>query len=289
MESLKINAYAKINLTLNVGEISPNTYHYVESIIQRISLHDILHIYPLPEKEFILECTDKSIENESNILYKAYHAMNNIVGLPYGIKVRLKKNIPMQAGLGGGSADCAAFIIGVNELLNLKLPVSTMEEIGALLGSDVVACMYSLSFVTGTGELVRPLYAKMNYPILIIKQNFPCSTKEMYERLDGILHTIEQPNNNKAIINLLYKIDSINGLCGKFYNVFEEVVDHKNELIALRRALLSKNAIATHLCGSGSCIYSIFANDYDLEKAYNFIKSRYNYELYKAESMNILH
>ena len=127
MEIIQKKAYAKINFNLEVIRKRPDNYHDIESIFQRISLHDDITITKSSIPLFDLNCNIKELENGSNILFKAFLKLQTKYHIPFGVQVDLIKRIPMQAGLGGGSADCAAFIQGMNELFELNMSQKEME------------------------------------------------------------------------------------------------------------------------------------------------------------------
>lgn len=353
MDTIYKRAYAKINLNLKVLDKREDNYHNIESIFQRISLYDELYVSKIPEKKFELTCNIKELESESNIIFKIYERFRKLFDLPTGISVNLIKNIPTQAGLGGGSADAAAFILALSELFELNLAQDALELIGSKFGADVVPCMHHLCYVYGTGTTVVPLSSKQNYNLLIVKPNFVCDTKLMYEKIDIINKTnkenniikpkqntpsLEEKLNNSFFANILddiememlleelsflgkfgpyknniYKKDKenddkneiqvkdqrtldiltvlktnapISTLQGLLTNDFEQVIDQKSELMAIKKDLILHGAISPLLTGSGSCIFGIFEKEEDLEKAYNYFRKTYNYKLFKASSMN---
>lgn len=353
MDTIYKRAYAKINLNLKILDKREDNYHNIESIFQRISLYDELYVSKIPEKKFELTCNIKELESESNIIFKTYEKFRKLFDLPTGISVNLIKNIPTQAGLGGGSADAAAFIFALNELFELNLGLDALELIGSKLGADVVPCMHPLCYVYGTGTTVQPLSSKQQYKLLIVKPNFVCNTKLMYEKIDIInknnkenniikpkqnTPSLEEKLNNSFFANILddiememlleelsflgkfgpyknniYKKDKenddkneiqvkdqrtldiltvlktnapISTLQGLLTNDFEQVVDQKSELLAIKKDLILHGAIAPLLTGSGSCIFGIFENEKDLDNAYNYFRKTYNYKLFKASSMN---
>ena len=165
MDKIYLKAKAKINLTLNVLDKRPDNYHNIESVFQKISLYDELIIEKNNSNKFNLECNLKELETDSNILFKAYKKLKEQFPNISGINVKLIKHIPMQAGLGGGSSDCASFLIGVNTLFNLNLSQVDINNIGKDLGADVVPCMYKLVKSEGIGDIVTELKSNLKYYI----------------------------------------------------------------------------------------------------------------------------
>lgn len=143
MNRVYLKARAKVNLSLAILDKNDNGYHNLDSVFQKINLYDEMWLEKLNENKFILNSDIKDVALEDNIIYKAYNRVREEVGNFGGIKVTLKKNIPMQAGLAGGSTDCSSFLIGVNKLYNLNISQENLERIGKSLGADVVPCMYN--------------------------------------------------------------------------------------------------------------------------------------------------
>lgn len=284
MNRIYLKARAKINLTLNVLEKRPDNYHNIESVFQKISLYDELFIKKNDNDCLYLECNLKELENQSNILNKTFNALKKEFPQISGVNVKLVKHIPLQAGLGGGSTDCASFILGMNSLFNLNASEEKLVEIGKSLGADVVPCMYNLVKSEGSGDIVTKLKSNLTYYILLMKPNYECNTRIMYEKLDSNPNLVQKYNTND-VINIL-KNGNITDLQGKLYNVFENVIEEKDELNKIKNDFLFSGAIDTLLSGSGSCIYGIYETKKDANKAFDYLKSKYNCKIYKCISCN---
>lgn len=284
MEKIYLKPRAKINLTLNVLNKRPDNYHNIESVFQKISLYDELYIEKNSENKFILKSNWQELENENNILYKAYIKMKALFPSISGISVTLIKHIPMQAGLGGGSSDCASFIQGINLLFNLNLSKVELINIGKTLGADVVPCMYNTVKSEGIGDIISSFKSNLKYYILVVKPDFKCNTKNMYEELDNTPNLNQQFYTND-VINIL-KNGKVQNFKGKLYNVFEYAIENQELLNNLKTDFINSGAIDTLLSGSGSCIYGIYSNKEDIKKAYTFMKNKYDYKFYKCVSYN---
>ncbi len=284
MDKIYLKTRAKINLTLNVLNKRPDNYHNIESVFQKISLYDELFVEKNTLDKFELSCNIKDLESESNILFKTYNKLKADYPTISGVSVKLIKNIPMQAGLGGGSTNCAGFIQGMNILFNLNMSKEKMIEIGKSLGADVVPCMFNTVKSEGIGDIITPFKSNLKYYILIAKPNFTCNTKLMYEKLDNT-ENLKQEYYTNEVINIL-KTGETKELKNKLYNVFENALEQKESLDNIKNDFINSGAIEALLSGSGSCIYGIYSNKEEIKKAYKFMKNKYNYNFYKCISYN---
>jgi 4-diphosphocytidyl-2-C-methyl-D-erythritol kinase len=269
VNKIKLKARAKINLTLELLDKREDNYHNLKSVFQRVNLYDTLYIYKTKNGVLELETDNEEINNNKNIICKAYNRLKDMYDIG-GVKVVLKKRIPMQAGLGGGSADCASFILGVNQLFNLNMSEEEMVSLGSSLGADVVPCLYDGALLAeGIGNVITLINTNFKYYILIIKPDLSCNTKEMFELLDREDGNLSISNSDDVVYALLE--NDIDLLSNNLYNSFEEVLDlshYKYELM-LNRA---KGALLT---GSGSCVYGIFKNRYDAIRAYMYLRKKF--------------
>ena len=276
---MKIRAYAKINLNLVIFDKREDGKHDLKSVFHKIDLFDNLEIKKNQINMCLIKCNDKELEKD-NIIYKAYELLKEKYPFISGVNVYLEKQIPMQAGLGGGSSDCAAFIIGINELFKLNMNIENYKEIGSLLGADVVPCYYNVPVkAEGIGDKVEVINSKLSFPILIVKPEYSCNTKEMYQELDKIKRN--RKDTTERIIDALEKND-IKLLSNNLYNSFEDVMN--NNYFDIKKDILNSGALNAMLSGSGSCIFGIYENNNDLDIAYEKLKNKY--EVYKCKSIN---
>ena len=272
MDVIYKKAKAKINLTLNVLEKRADGYHNIESIFQKINLYDEIFVkkgkgtYGIKIKSNI-----KELENENNIIYKAYALLKEKFSNICEVEVILKKKIPMQAGLGGGSSDCAGFIECINKIFSLNLDKKQMQEIGLKLGADVPAAFEDMPIVVrGIGEKIERINSKFKYYVVLIKPNFSCNTKEMYDRLDNTSDIKQLYNSEKVKSAIVLK--NINVLSENLYNVFENSV---YEVDILKEKMMKLDALGSAMTGSGSCIYGIFDNKNSAKYAFDLLSKDY--------------
>ena len=271
MDKIFLKARAKVNLTLEILNKREDNYHNLKSVFQKISLYDEIWIYKIEDNDFKLETNIDELNSKDNIIYKAYVKLKErFYDRITGVKVVLNKKIPMQAGLAGGSTDCASFLIGINKLFKLNMNKQEIEALGKSLGADVVPCMYNKAIMAqGIGEIITKIDTTFKYYILVLKPEFECNTGKMYQMLDAKDRNLEKENTENVINALENK--NIEILSSNLYNSFEEVVDVNN----IKEDLLKNRALGALLSGSGSCVFGIFKNKEDIKYAYNNLKSKY--------------
>lgn len=268
---------AKINLTLDVTGKLENGYHTLSMIMQSIDVCDELSFEKTTDEEISFsmnkELPDK-IPAEKNLVYKAAKLMKNTFKIEGGFKIHLTKNIPAAAGLAGGSSDCAATLIGINELCGLGLDTEKLCEIGVKLGADVPFCIRKGTMLAeGIGEILTPLTPLTGVPVLLIKPDISISTPYVYKHLK--LNELDYHPDNKAVISYI-KDNDIKKIAASLSNVLETVTIPENPIIAeLKRYLTENGAIGSLMSGSGPTTFGIFEDMETAEKAYEKAKADY--------------
>lgn len=268
---------AKINLTLDVTGKLENGYHTLSMIMQSIDVCDELSFEKTADETILFsmnkELPDK-IPAEKNLVYKAAKLMKNTFKIDGGFKIHLTKNIPAAAGLAGGSSDCAATLIGINELCGLGLDIEKLCEIGVKLGADVPFCIRKGTMLAeGIGEILTPLTPLTGIPVLLIKPNISISTPYVYKHLK--LNKLDYHPDNKAVISYI-KDNNIKKIAASLSNVLETVTIPENPIIAeLKRYLTESGAIGSLMSGSGPTTFGIFKNMETAKKAYEKAKADY--------------
>jgi 4-diphosphocytidyl-2-C-methyl-D-erythritol kinase len=236
--TLHIRAHAKINPYLWVGPLRPDGYHEIDTTLQAVELHDVL-TFSAAEKPTV-RCSDPTLDGESNLVFKAYRLASELVDLPT-LDIYIEKSIPTQAGLGGGSSDCASALRVLAKLSSGALD-KHIVEIGKACGSDVSFFLGSSTRAraTGKGDVLQPL-TPIEIPVVLAKPlDVSCDTAGAYRRLDEI--------QNRP----LTRPDSMP------YNDFERVAPCESlELIDRMRSM---GITECGLCGSGSAVYG-FTSD----------------------------
>ena len=266
---------AKINLTLDVTGKLENGYHTLSMIMQSIDVCDELSFEKTAD-ETILFSMNKDLPDkipaEKNLVYKAAKLMKDTFKIDGGFKIHLTKNIPAAAGLAGGSSDCAATLIGINELCGLGLDIEKLCEIGVKLGADVPFCIRKGTMLAeGIGEILTPLAPLTGIPVLLIKPNISISTPYVYKHLK--LNELDYHPDNKAVISYI-KDNNIKKIAASLSNVLETVTIPENPIIAeLKHYLTENGAIGSLMSGSGPTTFGIFENMETAKKAYETAKA----------------
>lgn len=274
MKKIYIKARAKVNLNLEILGKREDNYHNLESVFQKINLYDEIYIKKIQTDDFKLNINVKELDTKENIIYKAYVKLKEQYKTITGIEVTVNKKIPMQAGMAGGSTDCAAFIIAMNKLFELKLSKKDMESLGKSLGADVVPCFYNKAVkAEGIGDIITNIDTDFKYYMLIIKPKIACNTKEMFQKLDTE-EDIQQLHTSENIIKALENKD-IYLLANNLYNVFEEVIQEKEIIQDIKKELIKNGALQALMTGSGSCVYGIFKDKQSAKNAYIALKDKY--------------
>ncbi len=252
-------AYAKINLTIDVLNKRPDGYHNVKMIMQQIALHDLISVDLEGEDIVISSNCEKVPCNEKNIAYKAAKIMLEKANYQKGVKIHIEKNIPVCAGLAGGSTDGASVICALNELLELNLDKKELMEIGTNLGADVPFCiMGGTALAEDIGTELSPLPPFKPYCILLVKPPIDVSTPWVYKNL--ILDECTHPDVDLFINHLKNK--EFNNALEKMGNVLETVTAKEYPIInSIKEKMLSLGAQYSMMSGSGPTVFGIFESE----------------------------
>ena len=267
MNSIQLKSRAKINLSIDVLGKRQDGYHLVEMIMQTVDLFDKIKIFSLKEDTIILESNSSDIPLDSrNIVYKAADLIKKQYNINKGVKINIEKNIPIAAGMAGGSSNAAAVLVGLNQLWELKLSLEELKELGLKLGADVPFCIEgNAALAENIGEKLTNIdgLSEDTY-ILICKPELFVSTKEIYQEIDSKI--IEKRPDNKLLINLL-KENKIEEIASNMYNVLEEVTKAKYPIISeIEKTMIENNALGSMMSGSGPTVFGLYKNK---EKAEN--------------------
>ena len=271
MEKVKIPAYGKINLFLDIKNVREDGFHNLEMVMQSIKLHD--NITLVPSKKGINITTDsKEIPtDESNLAFQAAKAVMQKTKIEKGVNIHIDKNIPVAAGLAGGSADAAAVIKGMNQLLELDMDYKAMHELAAGLGSDVPFCIKGgTAFATGRGEILNWLSPLKKKWVILIKPPQKVSTKEVYQLYDKKNIDLEIPV--QKLIKIIKDKDSLDIKDG-WANVLEPVTKTIiDEIEVIEEKLIDQGFNFTMMTGSGPTVFSLIDKN-QVDKAKEVVKN----------------
>ncbi len=253
MNEIRLNAYAKVNLTLDILSREDNGYHSLSSVMQSVSLCD--EVYVKKADKILIFCDREDVPcDERNIACKVAVKFFEYTKIKSGVEIHIKKRIPSQAGLGGGSADGAAVLISLDKLFDTNLSDGALCLIGSQVGADIPFCLKGGTLLAeGIGEMLSPLPALPDCYIVIAKPDFGIDTKMAYSAFDEMKLTPDYatPDFVKALSG---KLDDI---APKVCNMFEECLKNK-EIEAIKVKLLSYGAKGAAMSGSGSAVFGIF-------------------------------
>ena len=267
-------AYAKINICLNVVCRRDDGYHELEMIMVPLDLHDEIHIEFSNTSSISSNDVNMPTDN-SNTILKAINIMKDKYSLKENFKVEVIKNIPMQAGLAGGSSDAAATIGAINSMCNLELSNDELIEVGKQVGADVPFFIINKpALVKGIGEKISPFEMKTDYHILLVKPDEGVSTKEAFETL--VFETAIHPNVEQMKKGLSEGIEELiihnlqNTLEQSAFKLVPVISQIKSELqeFGFERVLMS---------GSGSAVFALSENEELVSLAQEHFGSRYKF------------
>lgn len=283
MTTLYEGAFAKLNLTLDVLGKREDGYHDIKSIMQTISLRDDIEIDLGTGKPWKLLCDKEHIPtDETNLAWKAAKLYFDTIGKdPDGLEIRIVKRIPVQAGLGGGSADAAAVLRALNNHYGAPLSLPALAELGAQIGSDVPFCVLcGTAVVEGKGDRIRRLPNMPDCIFVICKPEFSASTPELYAKIDE--KEIANRPNHQAMESAILGGDLV-GVVNNVCNVFDPIVteDHV-ELNYIKSVMNSYDGVGMQMTGSGSAVFAIVGEFEAAAVICNMLKDNYS-QIYIAK------
>ena len=258
METLYEGAYAKVNLTLDVLCKREDGYHDLKSVMQTLSIRDDIEIDVGTGKPWKLLCSKEGVPtDERNLAWKAAKVYCDALNKdPNGLEIRITKRIPVEAGLGGGSADAAAVLRALNDYYGNPLSILALAELGAQVGSDVPFCVVGgTAMVEGRGEKLRKLPDMPDCIFVVCKPDFSVSTPELYKKIDEV--AIPERPDHQAMESALLAGD-LEKVAHNLHNVFDPVVtDEHLELNYIKSLFHQYGAVGYQMTGSGSAVYAI--------------------------------
>ena len=277
MPALDVHAYAKLNLSLDVLEKRPDGYHEMRMVMQTVTLCDALRLETGTGQPLRMQSDLGFLpDNEHNLAAAAALRLGEAAGVDWGgLSIELRKTIPVCAGLAGGSADAAAVLRGLNELVGLGLSAQTLEEVGAKVGSDVPYCVRGgTALAEGRGEVLTDLAPLPDCYVVLCKPPFPISTPELFAKLDS--HKICCRPDTAGLIGALEAGD-LPGVARRMYNVFEDALPPRRgaEIAQIKNTLIQCGAIGASMSGTGPTVFGLFTEEGNARQAYEALKATY--------------
>ncbi len=267
MEQIRIKAYAKVNLGLDVLRRRTDGYHEVKMIMQTIDLYDDLNIRKTKEQKISITANLKFLPvDENNLIYKAAKLFQETCGISEGIDVDLKKHIPVAAGMAGGSTDAAAVLYSMNELFQTGLTLSQLMELGVKIGADVPYClMQGTALAEGIGEKLTEIPSMAECPVLVAKPGIHVSTAFVYGNLK--LEDIVHPDIDAQIAAMRER--DLKKAADCMGNVLETVTISKYPVVEeIKNCMKENGALNAMMSGSGPTVFGLFEDEKTAKAAY---------------------
>lgn len=275
MDRLTLKAYGKINLGLDVIRKREDGYHDVSMIMQSVGIFDTLEFAKTKEAGIFLTTNCEGLPtDQNNLIYKSIQMLFKAYPIKGGLRVHLTKRIPILAGMGGGSSDAAAALVGANQLFELGLSIEELREYGRTLGADIPFCLTGgTMYAAGIGEKLTTLPNCPTCALLIAKPPIDVSTKAVY----GGLRIDEQTKH--PLIDSIKKglaEGDIVAISNHMGNLLEDVTIKKHAIIEqLKEAMIQSGAIGALMSGSGPTVFGIYEKKSDAERAKKKIESKW--------------
>lgn len=260
MDRIRLNAYAKVNLTLDVVGRRDDGYHFLKSVMQSVSLADGITLARQPKGIAVHADLPGLAAGEENIAWKAAAVFYEQTGIKEGVAIRIEKRIPTAAGLAGGTADAAAVLFGLNSLYGTGLSLQKLQRIGVKIGADLPFCLRGGTVLAeGIGEKLTPLVPFPPAVLLIVRPKGEIATGLVYKRLSRSAWGGFHSDN---FIRLLQAGQSASGLSRALGNALEAVTSVLMPEIALwKRRLLEGGAHGASMSGSGPALFGVFSEE----------------------------
>ncbi len=274
---MQVMARAKINWTLDVLGRRPDGYHQLDMLLQSVALADTITLRPGDGLTLRLSQGARVPGTQDNLVMKAAGALQTAAGCSKGADIHLQKNIPIGAGMGGGSADAAAVLAGLNELWELHLPVGELQKIGLAVGADVPFCLRGgLMRARGIGEILEPLSCACQFWLVVVQPCRGLGTKKVFTSLEWEkIPPSSRPDTPAAIAALAQ--GNLTALCHAMGNALQPTSESlRPEIRSAVQALRLNGARQAMMTGSGSAVYGVFQSAMHARSALAALKRRWS-------------
>lgn len=278
-----VKAYGKINISLDVVGKREDGYHLLKMIMQNVDLYDSLSFQKC-NKGINISCNKPYIPtDEKNLVYKATQLFMDTYDIHEGINIYLKKNIPVAAGMAGGSADAAAVFKALTKIFNIDVDDDELMKLGVRIGADVPYCIIGgTALCEGIGEIITPLTPFKNQILVLVKPNFGVSTKEVFKNLD-VSKIFKHPDTG-AIIKAMEE-NKLEDVCNGMRNLLENVTLRKYPVLKrIKEDMIKMGAMGAMMSGSGPTIFAFFDDMLKAQRCYDKFKIQYK-EVYLTRTI----
>lgn len=265
MAKITVDAHGKINLSLDVLSRRQDGYHELRMIMQQIALKDIITMEEL-DSDIIIECNNTNVPTDtSNLVYKAWRLLSSRFNINKGVYIYIEKNIPIAAGLAGGSSDAAAVLKGLNNLWSLGLSQQDLMDIGLEIGADVPYCIIGdTALAEGIGEKLTRLPSFTDKLILLANPGVSVSTAHVFKSLD--LNSIEKHPDTNLLINAIRE-NNLDCVASNMVNLLESVTIEEHPIIEkIKKTMMKNGALGSLMSGSGPTVFGIFDDKIAMKK-----------------------
>ena len=272
---MRMKAYAKVNISLDIVGKREDGYHLLEMIMQSIDLYDEI-VIEKQKKEITIKCNKPYVPtDERNLAYKAAQLFIEKYDIDSGVNINIKKNIPVCAGLAGGSTDAATVLKIMNSLFNINASDEELMILGLKLGADVPYCIKGgTALCKGIGEEVTALKGFKDKVIVLVKPPFGVSTNSVYQEFN-----IEKARNhpNTGLIINANNNDNLKMVCDNMKNLLENVTLRKHKiLINIKEEMRHNGAMGTMMSGSGPTVFAFFDDMLKAQRCFEKMKEKYS-------------
>lgn len=271
---MKTKAYAKVNIALDVIGKREDGYHLLKMIMQNIDLYDEISIEK--QKEGItISCNKNYVPTDSrNLAYKAASLFKETYNIEDGVHIDIVKNIPVSAGLAGGSTDAAAVLKLMNKIFEVNVSDEELMNIGLKLGADIPYCINGgTALCEGIGEKITTLPPFKDKILVLVKPPFGVSTKAVYQDFD-LSKVVFHPDVEGLIKNI--EKDNLDYVAKNMKNLLENVTLLKyKEIISIKQAMIENGSIGSMMSGSGPTVFAFFDDMVKAQKCYDVMKKKY--------------
>lgn len=261
-------APAKLNLSLDILRKRTDGYHDVEMVMTTIDLCDRIELTPLSDNQIEVTLWSQFVPNdERNLAYQAAKVFKETYHIHQGVHIKIDKCIPVSAGLGGGSADAAAVLRGLNRLWNVNVSKKELAQLGATISSDVSFCVYgNTAIARGRGEEIEPLPNPPPCWVVLAKPDIGVSTRTVFQQIE--IEKLQHPNTN-GVVRALYT-RNFKEMCQHLGNALEDItMQMYPEVKRLKEKMIKAGATGVLMSGSGPTVYGLVEQERKAKRIYN--------------------